>query len=79
MELSTFQVFNFRSITDSGEISASRITSLLGRNESGKSNLLKALASLNPPGGLVELSPIKDFPRNRRLSECTEATKVIRS
>lgn len=77
MELLSFRIRNYRSISDSGEIKASRITALLGRNESGKTNLLRALASLNPPDGMVDLSDIKDFPRHRRLSECTADTSVV--
>jgi predicted ATPase len=53
------------------------LTALLGRNESGKSNLLKALASLNPSDGFKALSSIKDFPRHRKLSECTLETPVV--
>lgn len=29
-----------------------------------------------PPGGAVDLSPIKNFPRQRRLSECKDDTPV---
>lgn len=76
MLLSTFRIKNYRSIQDSGEISASRITALLGRNESGKSNLLRALTHVNPVGGLQPLNDVKDFPRNRRLEECSEDTPV---
>lgn len=79
MKLKSFRVRNFRSIDDSGEIDVSRITALLGRNESGKSNVLRALHSLNPADGIKKLNPIKDFPRNRRLSECNEMTPVIDS
>lgn len=79
MKLLTFQIQNFRSINDSGSIDASRITALLGRNESGKSNLLRALQSLNPPEGFRPLKPVKDFPRHRRLEECTDATPVVTS
>lgn len=77
MKLESFQVQNYRSINDSGEIAVSRITSLLGRNESGKSNLLRALHSLNPIEGFSALNPIKDFPRHRRLEECTDTTPVL--
>ena len=76
MQLSTFRIKNFRSIQDSGEISASAITAILGRNESGKSNLLRALTHVNPVGGLKSLNSVKDFPRNRRLEECSERTPV---
>lgn len=55
----------------------SQITALLGRNESGKSNLLRALHSLNPIAGFEALKPIKDFPRHKRLEECTDDTPVL--
>lgn len=77
MKLESFRVQNYRSINDSGEIAVSRITALLGRNESGKSNLLRALHSLNPIEGFGALKPIKDFPRHRRLEECTDETPVL--
>ncbi|MGR3415892.1 AAA family ATPase [Pseudooceanicola nanhaiensis] len=76
MQLFTFRIKNYRSIQDSGEISASRITALLGRNESGKSNLLRALSHVNPAGGMQPLNEVKDFPRNRRLEECKGSTPV---
>ena len=79
MQLKSFRVTNFRSVNDSGEIDVARITALLGRNESGKSNLLKALHSLNPVEGFQALKPIKDFPRHRRLEECTAETQVVSS
>lgn len=79
MKLTTFQVLNFRSINDSGPVSVAALTSLVGRNESGKSNLLLALRTLNPPRGLRDLTPIKEFPRHRRLSECKDDTPVVRT
>ena len=77
MRLASFQITNFRSINDSGPIDSTQITAILGRNDSGKSNLLRALHSLNPAEGLSELSPIKDFPRHRRLEECRGDTPVV--
>lgn len=79
MKLIEFQVTNFRSINDSGPIHVSKLTTLVGRNESGKSNLLLALKSLNPPEGIQPLSAIKDFPRDRRLSDCKDTTEVVRT
>lgn len=79
MELNSFRVRNFRSINDSGEIDVSRITAMLGRNESGKSNILRALHSLNPANGFKKLNPIKDFPRHRKLTECNDHTHVVDS
>ena len=77
MRLQSFRVRNYRSIDDSGDVTVSRITALLGRNESGKSNLLRALHSLNPIEGFKALRPIKDFPRHKRLEECNDDTPVL--
>ena len=77
MHLTEFRITNYRSINDSGPVKVGQLTSLVGRNESGKSNLLLALRTLNPAGGIKPLTPIKDFPRHRRLSECTDDTKAV--
>ena len=69
MKLIKFHVKLFRSITDSGSIEVGDRISLVGRNESGKTNLLRALEALNPPGGLTELTFAKDFPRDRLRSD----------
>ncbi|HAV1629609.1 TPA: AAA family ATPase [Enterobacter hormaechei subsp. steigerwaltii] len=79
MKLESFRVRNFRSIFDSGVITTDKLTAILGRNESGKTNLLLALKSLNPAEGFSELNNIKDFPRNRKLNECTPDTPVVES
>ena len=77
MKLTAFRITNFRSINDSGQVSVGKLTSLVGRNESGKSNLLLDSTILNPPGGMKDLNSIKDFPRHRRLSECSDDTPVV--
>lgn len=77
MRLKWFRILNFRSINDSGIIDASRITALLGRNESGKSNLLRGLHTLNPAEGFAALNAIKDFPRHRKLDECLDSTPAV--
>jgi predicted ATPase len=79
MELESFRIQNYRSITDSGHVELSHVTALLGRNESGKSNLLLALRTLNPAEGFKALNPTKDFPRHRRLTECSDDTQVVSS
>lgn len=48
MTLKRFQVTNFRSIKDSGWIECDDVTSLVGINEAGKSNVILALWKLNP-------------------------------
>jgi energy-coupling factor transporter ATP-binding protein EcfA2 len=79
MRLVQFRIRNFRSISDSGEIEVARITALLGRNESGKTNILRALSSLNPAAPRKALDPVKNFPRHRKLKECTLETPVVDS
>jgi predicted ATP-dependent endonuclease of OLD family len=77
MQLESFRVRNFRSINDSGPITTEQLTAILGRNESGKSNLLLALQTLNPPEGFKEIEAIKNFPRHRKLAECTKETPLL--
>ncbi|EIG62309.1 AAA family ATPase [Bradyrhizobium sp. WSM1253] len=48
MQLKWFHVRDFQSVRDSGRIPVSEITCLVGKNEAGKSALLKALYRLNP-------------------------------
>jgi len=48
MVLKRYKVENFRSILDSGWIDCDNVTTLVGINEAGKSNLLLALWKLNP-------------------------------
>lgn len=64
MKLKKFRVENFRSVNDSGWIDADTVTSLIGINESGKSNLLIPLWKLNPAKG-GEINPLSDFPRSQ--------------
>lgn len=77
MHLVEFRVRNYRSVNDSGVIAVGKRTALVGRNESGKSNLLNALKSLNPPDGVRALSRIKDFPKDRRMSEYSDELPVV--
>lgn len=48
MKLIRYYVTNFRSVKESGWIECDDVTTLVGINESGKSNLLLALWKLNP-------------------------------
>jgi ABC-type cobalamin/Fe3+-siderophores transport system ATPase subunit len=48
VHLKWFHVRDFQSVRDSGRILVSEITCLVGKNEAGKSTLLKALYRLNP-------------------------------
>lgn len=61
MELKKFRVTNFRSIMDSGWIECDDVTSLVGINEAGKSNIILALWKLNPARE-GEIDPLHDMP-----------------
>lgn len=60
MQLLSFRVQNFRSMVDSGALELGTLTAILGEHGAGKSNLLQALASLNPVGGMRDLIPWLD-------------------
>lgn len=62
MKLARFRVTKFRSVKDSGWIEAGDVTSLIGTNESGKTNVLVPLWKLNPAKD-GEINPIADYPR----------------
>lgn len=61
-EMLRFRVTNFRSVKDSGWIETGRITTLVGINESGKTNLLIPLWKLKPANG-EPIIPLIDYPR----------------
>lgn len=61
MKLIRYKVTNFRSVKDSGWIECSDVTTLVGINEAGKSNLLLALWKLNPAKD-GDIDPLHDLP-----------------
>ena len=79
MRLERFRVSNYRSVKDSGWIDLSQRTVLVGRNESGKSNVLLALASLKRPGQLEALPVARDFPADRSRAEYRPDLEVVRT
>lgn len=66
MRLLRVQVQDFRCVEDSTEFSLAGVTCLVGKNESGKTALLKALHKLKPDDGANEaFEPAKDYPRRK--------------
>jgi energy-coupling factor transporter ATP-binding protein EcfA2 len=63
-----FRVTNFRNVDDSGWIPVEQITAFVGRNESGKTALLKALHKFNPATA-EPYSAQREFPRDRYTKE----------
>lgn len=64
LDATAFRIQNFRNIEDSDWIPIERITALVGRNESGKTALLKALHKFNP-ASKEPYDPQREFPRDR--------------
>lgn len=74
MQLTSYRVRMFKSVLDSGEIRVNPLTVIVGKNESGKTSLLKALHKLNP--AVAEAYRIRDeWPRGHR--ESRQATHVV--
>lgn len=66
MLLKTFGVRDFQSVRDSNSVNVGDITCLVGKNEAGKSALLKALYRLNPiTKGEDRFDVTDDYPRSR--------------
>jgi energy-coupling factor transporter ATP-binding protein EcfA2 len=64
MKAVRFRVQNFRNIDDSDWISLERVSAFVGRNESGKTSLLKALHKFNPATP-EPYDAQREFPRDR--------------
>jgi energy-coupling factor transporter ATP-binding protein EcfA2 len=64
MKVLAFRVQNFRNIDDSGWIPLEQVTAFVGRNESGKTTLLKAFHKFNPATS-EPYDPQREFPRDR--------------
>lgn len=59
-----FRVENYRNIDDSGWIALEKVTAFVGRNESGKTSLLKALHKFMPATA-EDYDAQREFPRDR--------------
>lgn len=86
MRLAQAQLTNYRSIRDSTLFQIERDkTILVGVNEAGKTAVLRALQSINPPPDTPELDYLRDYPRAElneiqagRLSPKTLPVAVVR-
>ena len=72
MKAVRFRVQNFRNIDDSGWIELDKVTAFVGRNESGKTALLKALHKFNP-ATQESYDAQREFPRDRYTRDYDES------
>jgi predicted ATP-dependent endonuclease of OLD family len=75
MKLERFRVTKFRSVMDSGWIDCDDVTTLVGINEAGKSNLLLALWKLNPAKD-GKIDPLHDLPIKLYSAERENLEKI---
>ena len=67
MRLTKVRIREFQSIQDSNEFDIGDVTCLVGKNEAGKTALLKALYRLNPiRSGDGDFDVVDDYPRRER-------------
>ncbi|HWQ66423.1 MAG TPA: AAA family ATPase [Methanospirillum sp.] len=78
MHLTTFRVQNYKIIRDTGWIPVEDLTIFVGKNESGKSAIFRALSKLNPSDG-EGYDGLKEFPRQRYASEITRTDWPVAS
>lgn len=68
MRLEAFRVENYKRIHDTGWVTTRDLTVLVGKNESGKSAILRALSKLKPSDG-ENYDGLREFPRRRYTDE----------
>ena len=76
MILKRFRVTNFRSVMDSGWIDCDDITTLVGINEAGKSNVILALWKLKPVRD-GEIDPLHDMPTKEYSTWRSTPEKIV--
>ena len=73
VRISDIRIQNFRNIRDTGYIELENVTTLIGKNESGKTSTLEAIRSFSPEYEYTE----RDLSTSVTISETTEETPMI--
>jgi hypothetical protein len=77
VKLEAFRVQNYKRIEDTDWVSCRDLTVLVGKNEAGKSAILRGLSKLNPSDG-EGYDGLREFPR-RRFSDEYDEDKTVAS
>ena len=78
MKLTKVHITNFQSIQDSTEFEIGDVTCLVGKNEAGKTALLKALYRLNPINEMDSNFDVTDDYPSRNVSDYEDDVKAER-
>ena len=68
VDLQAFRVQNYKRVEDTGWISCGDLTVVVGKNEAGKSAILRGLSKINPSDD-EEYDGLREFPRRRFTDE----------
>ena len=68
MKLRNVQITKYKCVEDSGPWRVDQVTTLVGKNEAGKSAILEALYKLNPVEDDASFHP-NDYPRRYALTD----------
>jgi hypothetical protein len=68
VEFEAFRVQNYKRVEDTGWIGCRDLTVLVGKNEAGKSAVLRGLSKVKPSDG-EEYDGLREFPRRRFTDE----------
>jgi predicted ATPase len=75
MRVTAFRVEHYRSVLDSGWVEIGDMTAIVGKNESGKTSLLKALWKCNPFGD-APYDLDREWPRGHRRERALDQPAV---
>jgi len=68
MKLTAFRLQNYKKVRDTGWVECQELTALVGKNESGKTAVLRGLSKLKPTDG-AKYDPLREFPHGRFTDE----------
>jgi len=75
VRLDSFRVQNYKRIEDTGWVRAGNLTVLVGKNEAGKSAILRGLSKIKPSDGEL-YDGLREFPRRRFSDQFDESAPV---
>ena len=78
MQLEKFRVQNYKKINDTDWINCDKLTTFVGKNESGKSAIFRGISKLNPSDG-EKYDGLKEFPRRRYAEEFKQKDWIVSS